>query len=122
MKKPLVAIIGRPNVGKSTLFNRIVGRRISIVKDFEGVTRDRLYCDAIWSGYNFTLIDTGGLDIKNQDNMWKHIKAQAEIAVEIADCIIFVVDGKAGVTANDIDVASYLRKSGKPVEIGRAHV
>ncbi|MEG1609247.1 MAG: GTPase, partial [Clostridia bacterium] len=97
MKKPLVAIIGRPNVGKSTLFNRIVGKRISIVKDFEGVTRDRLYCDTVWSGFNFTLIDTGGLDIKNQDNMWKHIKAQAEIAVELADCIIFVVDGKAGV-------------------------
>lgn len=117
MKKPLVAIIGRPNVGKSTLFNRIVGKKMSIVKDFEGVTRDRLYCDATWSGYCFTLVDTGGLDIKSQDDMWVHIKNQAEIAVELADCIIFVVDGQAGVTANDIEVASYLRKTTKPIII-----
>lgn len=115
MRKPLVAIIGRPNVGKSTLFNRIVGKRISIVKDYEGVTRDRLYCDAEWSGFNFTLVDTGGLDIKNQDNMWMHIKVQAEIAVELAECIIFVVDGRAGITSNDREVAAYLRKSKKPI-------
>ncbi len=115
MKKPLVAIVGRPNVGKSTLFNRIVGKRMSIVEDFEGVTRDRIYCDADWCGYSFTLIDTGGLDIKSQDNMWQHIKTQAEIAVDIAQVIIFVVDGKAGVTSNDIEVADFLRTSGKPV-------
>lgn len=117
MNKPLVAIVGRPNVGKSTLFNRIVGKRISIVEDFEGVTRDRLYCDAEWCGYCFTLVDTGGLDIKNQDSMWIHIKTQAEIAVELAEVIIFVVDGKAGVTANDFEVVEFLRLSGKPIVI-----
>lgn len=113
--KPLVAIVGRPNVGKSTLFNKIVGKRVSIVEDYEGVTRDRLYCDAEWSGYSFTLIDTGGLDIKSEDKMWSHIREQARIAVDIANVIIFVVDGKGGITANDYEVATFLRNSKKPV-------
>lgn len=115
--KPLIAIVGRPNVGKSTLFNRIVGKKVSIVEDFEGVTRDRLYCDGEWCGCQFTLIDTGGLEIKSQDKMWRHIRAQAQMAVEIADSIIFVVDGKAGMTANDIEVAEFLRVSNKPVTV-----
>lgn len=113
--KPLVAIVGRPNVGKSTLFNRIVGKKVSIVQDYEGVTRDRLYCDAEWCGFNFTLIDTGGLEIKSEDKMWRHIREQARIAVEIAEEVIFVVDGKAGMTANDMEVADFLRTSKKPV-------
>lgn len=113
--KPLVAIVGRPNVGKSTLFNRIVGKKVSIVEDYEGVTRDRLYCDAEWCGFNFTLIDTGGLEIKSEDKMWRHIREQARIAVEIAEEVIFVVDGKAGMTANDMEVADFLRTSKKPV-------
>ena len=115
--KPLIAIVGRPNVGKSTLFNRIVGKKVSIVEDFEGVTRDRLYCDGEWCGCHFTLIDTGGLEIKSEDKMWRHIREQARIAVEIADAIIFVVDGKAGMTANDNEVADFLRMSNKPVTI-----
>lgn len=115
--KPLIAIVGRPNVGKSTLFNRIVGKKVSIVEDFEGVTRDRLYCDGEWCGCHFTLIDTGGLEIKSEDKMWRHIREQARIAVEIADAIIFVVDGKAGMTANDNEVAEFLRTSNKPVTI-----
>ena len=113
--KPLVAIVGRPNVGKSTLFNRIVGKKVSIVEDYEGVTRDRLYCDVEWCGFNFTLIDTGGLEIKSEDKMWRHIREQARIAVEIAEEVIFVVDGKAGMTANDMEVADFLRTSKKPV-------
>ena len=113
--KPLVAIVGRPNVGKSTLFNRIIGKKVSIVEDYEGVTRDRLYCDAEWCGFNFTLIDTGGLEIKSEDKMWRHIREQARIAVEIAEEVIFVVDGKAGMTANDMEVADFLRTSKKPV-------
>lgn len=113
--KPLVAIVGRPNVGKSTLFNRIVGKKVSIVEDYEGVTRDRLYCDAEWCGFNFTLIDTGGLEIKSEDKMWRHIREQARIAVEIAEEVIFVVDGKAGMTGNDMEVADFLRTSKKPV-------
>lgn len=115
MAKPLVAIIGRPNVGKSTLFNRLVGKRVSIVQDFEGVTRDRLYCDTEWNGRKFTLVDTGGLDLKNEDRMWRHIRRQAELAVELADAIVFVVDGKAGITSNDREVAHFLRGSRKPV-------
>ncbi|MBE5762665.1 MAG: ribosome biogenesis GTPase Der [Clostridiales bacterium] len=116
-KIPLIAIVGRPNVGKSTLFNKIVGKRISIVEDFEGVTRDRVYADAEWCGKAFTLIDTGGLDIKSEDVMWSHIRAQAELAIDLADAIIFVVDGKSGLTANDHEVAAFLRKTSKPIVI-----
>lgn len=115
MSKPLVAIVGRPNVGKSTFFNRIVGQRISIVEDTPGVTRDRLYADAEWCGHSFTLIDTGGLEIKSEDVMWSHIRAQAQIAVETADVIVFMLDGKTGLTHEDYEVAEYLRKSRKPI-------
>lgn len=115
MSKPLVAIVGRPNVGKSTFFNRIVGQRISIVEDSPGVTRDRLYADAEWCGHSFTLIDTGGLEIKSEDVMWSHIRAQAQIAVETADVIVFMLDGKTGLTHEDYEVAAYLRKSRKPI-------
>ena len=115
MTKPLVAVVGRPNVGKSTFFNRICGKRISIVKDTPGVTRDRIYADAEWQGYNFTLIDTGGIELKSDDAMYKHIRRQAEIAVDVADVIVFFVDGKQGLVASDMDVADYLRTVNKPV-------
>ena len=115
MKKPLVAIVGRPNVGKSTFFNYIVGKRISIVDPTPGVTRDRVYGDAEWCGHKFTLVDTGGLDSASEDVFQKNIFMQAEIAVELADVVIFIVDGNAGVTRNDEEVASFLRKSRKPI-------
>ena len=115
MAKPLVAIVGRPNVGKSTFFNKVVGKRVSIVEDKPGVTRDRLYYDTEWCGYNFTMIDTGGIELKSDDAMWKHIKSQAEIAVDVADVIVLFVDGKQGVISDDIDIAHFLRKSKKPV-------
>lgn len=115
MTKPLVAVVGRPNVGKSTFFNRICGKRISIVKDLPGVTRDRIYADAEWQGYNFTLIDTGGIELKSDDAMYKHIRKQVEIAVDVADVIVFFVDGKQGLVASDVDVADYLRTVNKPV-------
>jgi len=113
--KPLVAIVGRPNVGKSTFFNKVVGKKISIVENFPGVTRDRLYADAEWCGRFFTLVDTGGLELKSTDQMWRHIQKQAEIAIETADVIILFTDAKSGLNASDEDVAMKLRKSGKPV-------
>ena len=115
MSKPIVAVVGRPNVGKSTLFNKITGKKISIVQDKPGVTRDRIYCDAEWCGKSFTMIDTGGIELKSQDEMWRHIKKQAEIAIETADVILFMCDVKGGLTASDIEVASMLRKSKKPI-------
>lgn len=115
MTKPLVAVVGRPNVGKSTFFNRIVGQRISIVEDTPGVTRDRIYADAEWCGTQFTLVDTGGLEIKSEDEMWTHIRAQAQIAVDTADLVIFMLDGKTGLTHDDYEVAAFLRKSKNPV-------
>ena len=115
MSKKIVAILGRPNVGKSTFFNRIAGERISIVDDRPGVTRDRVYADSEWGGKPFTLVDTGGLEIKSTDEMFMHIKEQAEIAVDLADVIIFMVDGKQGLINDDYDVAEYLRKSKKPI-------
>ncbi len=115
MSKPLVAVVGRPNVGKSTFFNKVTGKKISIVENKPGVTRDRIYCDAEWCGKAFTLIDTGGIELKSQDEMWIHIKKQAEIAIDMADVIVFICDVKSGITASDIDVASMLRRSNKPV-------
>jgi GTPase len=115
MAKPIVAIVGRPNVGKSTLFNKIAGSRISIVDDTPGVTRDRVYAEADWLNYNFTLIDTGGLEPFSEDKLLKQMYRQAEIAMETADVIIFVVDVKTGVIENDIQVANVLRRTKKPV-------
>jgi len=115
MRKPLVALIGRPNVGKSTFFNTVCGRRISIVKDMPGVTRDRIYGDAEWCGYAFSLVDTGGLDVKNKDDFQNNITRQAQIAVELADVVVFMVDGKEGLVAADYDVADFLRKYNIPV-------
>lgn len=115
MKKPLVAVVGRPNVGKSTFFNKICGKRISIVDDTPGVTRDRIYSDAEWCGYNFRMVDTGGLDNKSDDVFQHNIKQQADIAIDLADVIVFIVDGKDGLTQNDHEVADYLRKCKKPI-------
>lgn len=115
MIRPLVAIIGRPNVGKSTFFNRMAGKRLSIVQDMPGVTRDRIYADVEWCGYSFSMVDTGGLEINSEDKMWMHIKQQAEIAIELADVILFFVDARAGLMPDDYDVAKFLRKSRKPV-------
>ena len=115
MTKPLVAIVGRPNVGKSTFFNKVIGRRVSIVEDKPGVTRDRLYYDTEWCGFNFTIIDTGGLEIKSEDEMWMHIREQAEIAVDVADVIVMFVDGRQGLISDDMDIANFLRRSKKPI-------
>ena len=115
MKKPLVAIVGRPNTGKSSFFNKICGKRISIVDDMPGVTRDRIYADAEWCGHTFTLVDTGGLDVKSEDTFQKSIKTQAEIAIELADVILFIVDGMSGLVPADYEVAELLRKTKKKV-------
>ena len=115
MIKPLVAIVGKPNVGKSTFFNKVCGERISIVADLPGVTRDRIYGDAEWCGHKFTLVDTGGIQLKSEDSMFKHIKQQAEIAVDLADVILFFADYKTGLTMDDYDVATLMRKTNKPV-------
>lgn len=113
--KPLIAIVGRPNVGKSTFFNKVSGKRIAIVEDTPGVTRDRLYADGEWCGFEFTLIDTGGIELKSEDVMWSNIRRQAEIAVETSDLILFFLDGKTGLLPDDLNVAEYLRKSRKKV-------
>lgn len=115
MSNPLVAIVGRPNVGKSTFFNKVVGRKISITEDRPGVTRDRLYADAEWRGKAFSLVDTGGIEMKSDDTMWREIKKQAEVAIETAQVILFFVDGREGLTSSDYDVAEMLRRSKKPV-------
>ena len=115
MAKPFVAIVGRPNVGKSTFFNKIAGRRISIVEDTPGVTRDRIYADAEWLGREFTLIDTGGIDPKSTDVILKQMKLQAALAVDIADVILFFVDAKQGLVPADYEVADLLRKAKKPI-------
>lgn len=115
MAKPIVAVIGRPNVGKSTLFNKLVGERISIVEDTPGVTRDRIYADVDWLDKTFTLIDTGGIEPDSDDIILKQMFEQARIAMETADVIIFVTDVKVGVTDDDIQVANLLRKTKKPV-------
>ncbi|MBR4383100.1 MAG: ribosome biogenesis GTPase Der [Selenomonadaceae bacterium] len=115
MSKPIVAVVGRPNVGKSTLFNQIGKRRLSIVDDMAGVTRDRIYMDATWLDREFTLIDTGGIEIKSADKMLTQIRTQAKIAADEADVIIFVTDGRAGLTVDDEAVAKFLRTSDKPI-------
>ena len=115
MGRPIVCIVGRPNVGKSTLFNRIVRQRIAITEDTPGVTRDRIYADAEWQGNHFTLIDTGGLEPDSEDTIMSNIRKQAAIAMDTADVILFVVDGLEGLTNTDRDVANILRKSGKDV-------
>lgn len=115
MGKPIVAFVGRPNVGKSTLFNKIAGKRISIVEDTPGVTRDRVYAEAEWLKYNFTIIDTGGIEPESGDIILSQMRRQAQIAIDTATVIVFIVDGKEGLTAADAEVAQMLRKSKKPI-------
>ena len=117
MSKPIIAIVGRPNVGKSTLFNKLIGERRSIVEDTPGVTRDRIYAEAEWASRRFLLIDTGGIEPKSDDTILKQMRNQAEIAIATADCIIFMCDIRAGLVADDRDIAIMLKKSGKPVVV-----
>ena len=124
-EKPLVALVGRPNVGKSTLFNRIVGRRIAVVSDMAGTTRDRLYADSEWGGVMFSLVDTGGIEVttgwhtdplsEDSEQFLPAIRQQAGIAIRDAEAVVLVVDGQVGVTAADQEVADILRQSSKPV-------
>lgn len=115
MAKPIVAIVGRPNVGKSTLFNKLIGQRLSIVDDTPGVTRDRIYGDTEWAGHKLMLVDTGGIEPKTDDIILASMRSQAQLAIETASVIIFVTDLKSGVTAADMDIAAMLQKSGKPI-------
>ena len=115
MSKPILAIVGRPNVGKSTLFNALAGEKISIVKDYPGVTRDRIYADITWLNHSFSLIDTGGIEMDSKDKMLIHMREQANIAIDTADLILFLVDVRQGLLDADYKVADMLRKSGKPV-------
>ncbi len=115
MAKPIVAVVGRPNVGKSTLFNKLIGQRLSIVDDTPGVTRDRIYGDCEWRGREFMLVDTGGIEPKTDDIILSQMRRQAELAIQSAEVIVLVVELKSGVTATDYDVAAMLQKSGKPV-------
>ena len=115
MSKPILAIVGRPNVGKSTLFNTLAGEKISIVEDYPGVTRDRIYADVTWLNQSYSLIDTGGIEMDAKDHMLKHMREQAEIAIDTADVILFIVDVRQGLTDADAKVADMLRRSGKPI-------
>lgn len=115
MSRPIVAIVGRPNIGKSTLFNTLAGDKIAIVKDTPGVTRDRIYADVTWLNHNFTLIDTGGIEPESKDLILSHMRQQAEIAIDTADVIIFLVDVRQGLVDSDHKVADMLRRSGKPI-------
>ena len=115
MSKPVVAIVGRPNVGKSTLFNRIIGRNFAVVDNLPGVTRDRNYAEAEWMGKHFLLVDTGGFEPETEDIMFTKMREQTTLAVEEADFIVFLMDGKEGLLPADIEVSHRLRASGKPV-------
>ena len=115
MPKPLIAVVGRPNVGKSTLFNKLTGQRLAIVEDTPGVTRDRIYAACEWCGHEFMLVDTGGIEPKTDDLLLRKMRIQAQIAIDAADVIIFVVDMRSGLTANDVEIGHMLQKSGKPV-------
>ena len=115
MAKPIVAIVGRPNVGKSTLFNKLIGERRSIVEDVPGVTRDRIYAEAEWNERRFILIDTGGIEPKSEDTILKQMRIQAQVAIDSADVIVFMCDIRAGLLADDRDIAIMLKKSGKPI-------
>ena len=115
MSKPIVAVVGRPNVGKSTFFNKIVGRRVSIVEDTPGVTRDRIYAEAEWNGISFALIDTGGIEPDSEDVILSQMREQAQVAMDMADVILFMVDGKDGLTHADREVGNMLRRTGKKV-------
>jgi len=117
MPKPIVAVVGRPNVGKSTFFNFLAGRRISIVDDTPGITRDRVYAEAEWQGRRFAVVDTGGIEPRTTDPLLRQMRAQAELAIETADVILFMVDMKTGLTAADQDIGAMLRKSRKPVVV-----
>ncbi len=117
MGKPIVAVVGRPNVGKSTLFNKLIGQRLAIVEDTPGVTRDRIFGDCEWQGHQFLLVDTGGMELDVDDGIMSHIKEQAQMAIDSADCIVMVTDIHAGVTAQDQDIANMLMRSGKPVVV-----
>lgn len=115
MNKPIVAVVGRPNVGKSTFFNKIIGRRVSIVEDTPGVTRDRIYAEAEWNGVHFALIDTGGIEPDSEDIILSQMREQAEIAMDMADVILFMVDGRSGITSSDREVANMLMRTGKEI-------
>ena len=115
MSKPIVAVVGRPNVGKSTFFNKMIGKRLAIVEDTPGVTRDRIYAETEWSGVEFALIDTGGIEPSSSDIILSKMREQAEIAIDMADVIVFMVDGRDGVTSADAEVAEMLRRTGKKV-------
>ena len=115
MAKPIVAVVGRPNVGKSTLFNKLIGKRMSIVDDTPGVTRDRIFGDCDWNGKEIMLIDTGGIEPKTDDIILSQMRNQAQLAIDMAQVIILVTDVKSGVVATDSEVAAMLQKSGKPV-------
>lgn len=117
MAKPIIAIVGRPNVGKSTIFNRIIGDRLAIVEDKPGVTRDRLYGTSEWAGVPFSIVDTGGIEIDGEDEIMKSVRMQAELAIEEADVIIFMLDAKAGITRSDEEVAHLLLRSNKPIVV-----
>ena len=113
--RPIVAVVGRPNVGKSTLFNKLAGKRISIVEDTPGVTRDRVYAETNWRGRDFTLIDTGGIEPDSEDIILSQMREQANLAIAMADVILFLTDIKQGVTAADREISIMLKKSGKPI-------
>ncbi|HOR86677.1 MAG TPA: 50S ribosome-binding GTPase, partial [Bacillota bacterium] len=115
MAKSIVAIVGRPNVGKSTLFNKIAGKRISIVEDYPGVTRDRIYAEVEWLDNTFTLVDTGGIEPYSEDVLLKQMKQQAEVAIDTAEVIVFLTDGQEGITPSDQEVADMLRRTRKKV-------